>query len=326
MIRKLLLVSALFITMTATAQQSEKVVAYVEQYRGIAIREMQRTGVPAAIKLAQAILESNAGDGDLALRSNNHFGIKCKTGYTGPYVLHDDDRPQERFIKYEHPEASFQDHSDFLKGRDRYSFLFQLDPTDYKAWAYGLKKAGYATNPKYPQLLIGLIERYNLEDYTLIALGKKEMPQELKTAFAVAKEEPEEIAPVKKPKQYPQGDFVINQTRVIFARQGTAFEAIASRYNIPLNRLFLYNDLQEHQTPQRDALVFLQLKRTESPKAFHEVEAGETLYDIAQEEGVRLESLLKYNNLTKFASPAIGSKLYLQDMGTGKNSVALNNP
>ncbi|MCF3111641.1 glucosaminidase domain-containing protein [Niabella sp. CC-SYL272] len=297
--------------------------AYIQQYRGIAIKEMQRTGVPAAIKLAQAILESNAGDGDLALRSNNHFGIKCKTGYTGPYVLHDDDRPQERFIKYEHPEASFQDHSDFLKGRDRYAFLFQLDPTDYKAWANGLKKAGYATNPKYPQLLIGLIERYNLEDYTLIALGKKEMPQELKASFAVAKEEAEEIA-VKKIKQYPQGDFVINQTKVIFAKQGTAFEAIAARYNIPISRLFLYNDLQENQLPQNDALVFLQLKRTESPKTFHEVEAGETLYEIAQEEGVRLESLLKYNNLTKFASPAIGSRLYLQDMSAGKNSVAQN--
>lgn len=323
MIRKLFLATALFITMTASAQQSEKVVAYIQQYRGIAIKEMQRTGVPAAIKLAQAILESSAGDGDLALRSNNHFGIKCKTGYTGPYVLHDDDRPQERFIKYEHPEASFQDHSDFLKGRDRYAFLFQLDPTDYKAWANGLKKAGYATNPKYPQLLIGLIERYNLEDYTLVALGKKEMPQELKASFAVAKEEAE-VIPAKKIKQYPQGDFLINQTKVVFAKHGTAFEAIAARYNIPLNRLFLYNDLQENQPPQSDALVFLQLKRTESPKAFHEVEAGETLYEIAQEEGVRLESLLKYNNLTKFASPAIGSKLYLQDMSAGKNSVAQN--
>ncbi|WP_300598504.1 glucosaminidase domain-containing protein [Niabella sp.] len=323
MIRKLFLATALFITMTATAQQSEKVVAYIQKYSGIAIKEMQRTGVPAAIKLAQAILESSAGDGDLALRSNNHFGIKCKTGYTGPYVLHDDDRPQERFIKYEQPEASFQDHSDFLKGRDRYAFLFQLDPTDYKAWANGLKKAGYATNPKYPQLLIGLIERYNLEDYTLIAMGKKEMPQELKASFAVAKVEAA-IVPAKKIKQYPQGDFLINQTKVIFVKQGTAYEAIASRYNIPLNRLFLYNDLQEDQLPQRDALVFLQLKRTESVKTFHEVEAGETLYDIAQEEGVRLESLLKYNNLTKFASPATGSKLYLQDMSAGKNSVAQN--
>ncbi len=322
--RKLFLATTLFITITAAAQQSEKVAAYIQQYRGIAIQEMQRTGVPAAIKLAQAILESNAGDGDLALRSNNHFGIKCKTGYTGPYVLHDDDRPQERFIKYEQPEASFRDHSDFLKGRDRYAFLFQLDPTDYKAWALGLKKAGYATNPKYPQLLIGLIERYNLEDYTLIAMGKKEMPQELKAAFAVAKEE--EVVVKKAPRQYPQGDFLINQARVVFAKQGTAYEAIAAKYNIPLTRLFLYNDLQEDRQLQQDALVFLQLKRTESPKAFHEVEAGETLYNIAQEEGIRMESLLKYNNLTKFASPAIGSKLYLQDMSTAKSSVAQNTP
>ncbi|MGJ7033917.1 glycoside hydrolase family 73 protein [Niabella hirudinis] len=206
MIRKLFLAAALFITITATAQQSDKVIAYIQQYRNIAMQEMQRTGVPAAIKLAQAILESSAGDGDLAQRSNNHFGIKCKTGYTGPYVLHDDDRPQERFIKYEHPEASFRDHSDFLKGRDRYAFLFELDPTDYKAWANGLKKAGYATNPKYPQLLIGLIERYNLEDYTLMAMGKKEMPAALALAGTELQETPAGKKPAEKeaaPKSNP---------------------------------------------------------------------------------------------------------------------------
>ncbi|ANH80126.1 hypothetical protein A8C56_03215 [Niabella ginsenosidivorans] len=319
--RRSFLALILFITITASAQQSDKIVAYINQYRIIAVEEMQRTGVPAAIKLAQAILESSAGDGELCKRSNNHFGIKCKTGYTGPYVLYDDDRPRERFVKYEHPESSFRDHSDFLKNRDRYAFLFRLDPTDYKAWAYGLKQAGYATNPQYPQLIIGLIERYNLEEYTLIALGKKEMPEDMKALMAAEKEE---LTPPQPAKLYPSGDFMINQTKVIFARKGTDYAAIAQQYNVPVARLYLYNDLPENQPPRKDALVFLQLKRTEGQKALHEVAAGETLHDIAQEEGIRLESLLKYNNLTKFASPAIGAKLYLQDMSAEKNSVAHN--
>ncbi|MBO9619813.1 MAG: glucosaminidase domain-containing protein [Niabella sp.] len=182
--RKLFLTIALFTAFTAGAQQTATVMAYIRQYRNIAIEEMHRTGVPAAIKLAQGILESSAGEGELVKKSNNHFGIKCKTGYTGPYVLHDDDHPQERFIKYERAESSFRDHSDFLKSRDRYAFLFKLDPSDYKGWANGLKKAGYATNPKYPQLIIGLIERYNLEDYTLIGMGKKEMPADMKPVLA----------------------------------------------------------------------------------------------------------------------------------------------
>lgn len=204
--RKIFLTIALFTALSATAQQSAAVLAYIRQYRGIAIEEMHRGGVPAAIKLAQGILESSAGQGDLVKRSNNHFGIKCKTGYTGPYVLHDDDHPQERFIKYEHAESSFRDHSDFLKSRDRYAFLFKLAPTDYKGWANGLKRAGYATNPKYPQLLIGLIERYNLEDYTLMGLGKKEMPPEMKPVLAAL----ENTRDTQTPGATPQPGVIVN--------------------------------------------------------------------------------------------------------------------
>lgn len=319
--RKVFLAVALFITFTATAQQSANVVAYIQKYRGIAVEEMHRTGVPASIKLAQAILESMSGEGDLCKRSNNHFGIKCKSDYTGPYVLHDDDRPQERFVKYENPETSFKDHSDFLKGRDRYASLFNLDPMDYQAWAYGLKKAGYATNPKYPQLLIGLIERYDLQDYTLIALGKKQMPQEMSAQFASLKEE---VAPQKAAVKYPSGNFTINKAKVIFAKKGTSFAKIAQQYNISEANLYIFNDLASAQQLPKDGLVFLQLKRTEGETSYREVAAGETLYDIAQKEGIRLESLLKYNRLTKFASPAIGSKLYLQDMSAAKNVVVHN--
>ena len=129
-------------------------------------------GVPASITLAQGIHETEAGTSDLVRKSNNHFGIKCKATWTGGKVFHDDDAMGECFRSYRRPEDSYMDHSDFLKNRPYYAALFKLDPTDYKGWANGLKKAGYATNPKYPQMLIKLIEEYDLQEYTYEALGK----------------------------------------------------------------------------------------------------------------------------------------------------------
>lgn len=134
------------------------------------MEEQQRTGIPASIKLAQAVLESGAGSGELALRSNNHFGIKCKKNWTGATTYYDDDERGECFRSYDSVAFSFRDHSDFLRAGPHYAFLFELDLTDYKAWANGLKKAGYATNPRYPEKLIGIIETYNLHAYTLLAL------------------------------------------------------------------------------------------------------------------------------------------------------------
>jgi len=171
--------------------QNQKVVEYIQSFRELAMKEMQRTGVPAAITLAQGILESQSGESDLAKRSNNHFGIKCKTEWTGEKVYHDDDARGECFRKYNSAEQSYIDHSDFLKTRAHYSFLFTLDPTDFEGWAKGLKKAGYATSPTYAQRLIDVIERYNLQEYTLIALERsKNKPGEM---FAGAKEENQEV-------------------------------------------------------------------------------------------------------------------------------------
>src|SRR5690606_26388754 len=204
---------------TVKAQNSEIIKNYIKTYCGIAVQEMQRTGVPAAIKLAQGIHETMAGQSPLVLKSNNHFGIKCKQGYDGPYVLHDDDRPQERFMKYEDAGQSYRDHSDFLKGRSRYAALFQLDPTDYAGWAYGLKKAGYATNPKYPQLLINIIEKYDLETYTLMGLGRIDLNEDVQLymarsgGMAVPQAVVEKPLPVKN--IYPEGDFLINNTKVV---------------------------------------------------------------------------------------------------------------
>ncbi|MEI9957532.1 MAG: glucosaminidase domain-containing protein [Ferruginibacter sp.] len=148
---------------------------YVAMYKDIAIREMKRMGVPAAITLAQGILETESGNSDLVKKSNNHFGIKCKSNWTGESVSHDDDAAGECFRLYKTAEDSYRDHSNFLRGNTRYGFLFKLDVKDYKGWAYGLKKAGYATNPSYPQILIKHIEQYNLQQYTL--LGADEVPK-----------------------------------------------------------------------------------------------------------------------------------------------------
>jgi len=143
---------------------TNKVAIYVHKYKNIAQYEMQKSGIPASITLAQGILESGAGNGDLTKRANNHFGIKCHN-WSGEKVYHDDDKKGECFRKYGHPSESFKDHSSFLTSRSRYASLFKLDKKDYKGWAKGLRKAGYATDPKYPSKLISLIERYNLNKY-----------------------------------------------------------------------------------------------------------------------------------------------------------------
>ncbi|MCU0373885.1 MAG: glucosaminidase domain-containing protein [Chitinophagaceae bacterium] len=153
------------------AQQPEVIQAYIDSYCMLAVAEQKRTGVPAAIKLAQAIHESGGGTGALCKKSNNHFGIKCKSWWKGATAYHDDDAKGECFRAYPTVEESFRDHSDFLKAGPHYAFLFKLPPTDYKAWANGLKQAGYATNDKYPQALIKIIETYNLGAYTIFALN-----------------------------------------------------------------------------------------------------------------------------------------------------------
>lgn len=149
---------------TTPAKTTDKVAIYVHKYAAIAQYEMQQSGIPASITLAQGILESGAGNGDLTKRANNHFGIKCHN-WTGERVYHDDDKKGECFRKYSHPSESFKDHSKFLTSRGRYSSLFKLNKKDYKGWARGLRKAGYATDPKYPSKLISLIERYQLNQY-----------------------------------------------------------------------------------------------------------------------------------------------------------------
>ena len=164
-----ILFSLTFLTLKA---QRISVEEYIVQFKDIAISEMKRTGVPASITLAQGILETENGNSELVKKSNNHFGIKCKSTWTGESVTHDDDANGECFRAYTNANESYRDHSDFLKANKRYSALFNLDPVDYAGWAKGLKKAGYATNPRYPDLLIKYIEQYDLQQYTLLAINR----------------------------------------------------------------------------------------------------------------------------------------------------------
>lgn len=161
----------------ANIPYSERVANYINQYSGIAKDEMLQYGIPASITLAQGILESGAGAGELTVKANNHFGIKCHKGWEGATVYHDDDERGECFRKYNDPRYSYRDHSLFLTQRSRYQDLFKLKKDDYIGWAKGLKKAGYATDPKYPDKLIGIIERYDLAAYDREVLGKKSDPK-----------------------------------------------------------------------------------------------------------------------------------------------------
>ena len=165
------------------AQISASGVFYVNTYKALAMSEMQRSGIPAAIILAQGLHESQAGTSDLCKASNNHFGIKCRDDWKGGVVYHDDDARQECFRSYATAADSYRDHSEFLLHSSRYAFLFNLSPSDYEGWAYGLKKAGYATNVKYPQILIRLVKDYHLQQYTLIAMGKMKPEEEVALAM-----------------------------------------------------------------------------------------------------------------------------------------------
>ena len=349
---KYLLFAFILTGLKGFAQQApEAVTSYINQYKELAIEEMQRTGVPASIKLAQGLLETEAGRSDLVMRSNNHFGIKCKSSWTGEKVYHDDDARGECFRKYASAEDSYMDHSNYLKNTQRYASLFKLDPTDYKGWAYGLKSAGYATNPKYPQILIKFVEQYNLNDYTLIALGRLPRPVDMASAKTTPSPETKgasgspfldniSITTISTPASstgvkteqvvaepapvYPENEFSINNTRVVFARAGASLLALAEKYDVKYSWLLDFNEIKDGTGElANDQLIYLQRKRKQGQNEFHIVQPGEDLYTISQKEGLRLESLLAYNQLSMNMKPAPGEKLYLQQQGPSRPRLAL---
>ena len=288
---------------------------YVNQYKDLAINEMKRMGIPAAITLAQGLLESQNGNSDLVKSSNNHFGIKCKSSWTAETVSHDDDERGECFRKYPTAEDSYRDHSNFLRGNSRYDFLFELNPADYKAWAYGLRKAGYATNPRYPDILIKNIEKYNLEQYTLAAVD--EVPHFDASKYS---DDPvnNPIVSEQRQEQEEESDFTaprnlrINGLKALYVPKGTSLLAIASENHINLERLLTINELKKDGLLGKAQYIFLEKKQKEGNIDFCVAEAGETMYDIAQRNGIMLQNLYDYNQITSDRYLPKGTKVFLK--------------
>lgn len=292
---------------------------YIATYKDIAIREMKRMGIPAAISLAQGLLETENGNSDLVKKSNNHFGIKCKSTWTAGSVSHDDDAAGECFRVYKNAEDSYRDHSNFLRAHSRYAFLFKLDPRDYKGWAYGLRKAGYATNPQYPAILIKNIEDNNLQQYTLEAVD--EVP-----VFDASKysDDPEDKGISDVPESTGQNDepantgssglskLTINGSKALFVPKGTSLLAIASQNNINLSRLLEINDLQKDGLLDKDQYIFLEKKQKEGNRDYYIVQQNETLYDVAQKNGIVLQSLCDYNKISAANNIYPGTKILLR--------------
>ena len=271
-------------------------VEYIEIYRETAINEMIRTGVPASIKLSQGILESDNGNSRLATRANNHFGIKCHNSWTGKGIRHDDDAKGECFRRYNSAQESWRDHSDFLLGSTRYGFLFELNPTDYKAWARGLKKAGYATNPRYAELVIKIIEDNNLQQYDQIALGKSR-----KDYFAADAETSRMV-------------HKNNRVNYILAHEGDSFESIRKEMKLLSFELFRYNEIDRDDSIHTGQILYIQPKRNraEAGLHYHIVKKGETMYDISQIYAIKLSKLYSKNLMEYGEEPAVGKKLSLR--------------
>ncbi len=414
------------IPLNSLAQKTATLI-YIDQYKDIAISEMKRTGIPASITLAQGIIESNSGESNLALNFKNHFGIKCKSDWKGETTYQDDDTKQECFRAYPNSNASYIDHSNFLKTRPNYAPLFELDPVDDSAWAYGLKKAGYATASDYPKKLLKVINDFELSQYNFpelafyddddtptqkldtskkIELSKpiapiviadsvktnlikidsvkiiedtivqkdttplsskyidtiqlsnvkgisssdtinitapkamngigsiaieqvKDSALKINTVLAIDTANHKKESDIKEANiidtsklitntqnsaakfEYPKGKFKANQLLAIWAQAGSSFLDIANTYKIALYKLYDYNDLEETDLLAKDQILYLVPKRKEVSKKVHLVAAGETLYDISQNEGIQLNYLEAYNAGVTDKNLQVGSTLVL---------------
>lgn len=304
----------------ALAAQGQKVMStaeYIDTYKSIAQLEMERYGIPASIKLAQGILESGSGNSPLAKNARNHFGIKCKKDWTGKTYIQDDDTKDECFRSYETVLASYEDHSQFLKNSARYAELFTYDITDYKAWAHGLKKAGYATNPQYAHLLIKTIEENRLYEF-----DKKGPATEVMQIANEGK-------PAPKPSALPKGgtrdieDFELqtgkkhevhlrNNVKFVVARTGDTYEKLIEELNLMPWELYKYNDLKRGGTPAEGEIIYLQPKRKKAKTQNHTVRSTDTIRSISQEYAVKISNICKLNGLSENSPLSPGMVLKLR--------------
>ena len=265
---------------------------YIKKYRELAVEEMKKYHIPASITLAQGLLESGAGQSTLARKSNNHFGIKCGSDWRGKTVSHDDDARGECFRAYKHPKESYEDHSKFLAGRSRYASLFKLKITDYKGWARGLKKAGYATNPRYADQLIGIIELYELHKY------------DEKNYLKWIKKNPN-----------PHQTYIANDLLYIVVRAGDSWKSISKEFDISQKKLRKYNDLYKGYALQVGDILYLEKKNKKADKEHivHVLRAGESMYSVSQKYGIRLKNLYKMKEMdADDPAPEVGTILRLR--------------
>lgn len=313
----------LFLSVLALAGgPNQQILDYIDRYKAIAVQEMIEYRIPASITMAQGIIESGAGNSQLAKESNNHFGIKCHSDWKGEKVYHDDDEKGECFRKYDDVSESYRDHSIFLSTKPRYASLFELDPDDYKGWAKGLKAAGYATNPKYADMLINMIEEYQL--YTLDNMTLADLKKAEKKHDDQKKEKEQETATAQQEKStntdkrafswngYSEEVYYFNRIPTITADAGDTPESVAKQFDIRLSLLKDYNDIEQGGTFEPGKPIYLQPKRKKGEEKYHTVKPGETMWSISRDEGVRLSYLYKYNRLQPGQEPAAGEQLHLR--------------
>ena len=318
--RKLFLAFIMLLPLSLLAQRITPE-EYIQTYKDIAMQEMRDHKIPASITLAQGLLESGAGNSALAREAKNHFGIKCHKGWTGKTYYMDDDEKDECFRKYKNAEESFRDHSEFLCGRTRYAALFDLEITDYKGWARGLKAAGYATNPKYAQLLIDRIELYDLTKYDKIALGQmtddNQLPdiapedELLELAFSPENRSAYELVDMTADKRFIYEN---NGVRFVYAKEGETPEQLAREFNIKYKKFCEYNLLRrpdEMVFHSGDVVYLAKLKNKNWKAKKYTVAEGETVRDVALRFAVKPENVMKKNGL-KSARLQKGQVLWLR--------------
>ncbi len=289
----------LLLSMAIGAQAQRKnarYVDYINTYKDLAIQHMKNYKIPASITLAQGLLESGAGSSELARKSNNHFGIKCGGSWRGPSVRHNDDAPNECFRAYKHAEESYKDHSVFLTSGARYAFLFKLDIADYKAWAHGLKKAGYATDPSYANRLITIIENYELYKHDKQGVYTKR--QIRKNPWLLN----------------PHQVYLANGLAYIVARDGDTFQDLGKEFSISWRSLVSYNDLHKDYTLVDGDIIYLKAKKKKADKKYpvYIVKDGDSMHTISQKYGVRMKNLYKMNRKDGEYIPQIGDRLRLR--------------
>ena len=307
---------------------------YIDEHKDDAVREMIKSGIPASITMAQACLESSDGNSQLAIQANNHFGIKC-SNWSGPSYTQDDDEKDECFRKYSTALESYDDHSNFLKNRPRYASLFELDRTDYRAWAKGLKKAGYATDPAYADRLIKIIEDYQLhlldlqQDLPLYADSKPQPPSTNSTSASTNTSNDSAISEsinkkdVKEKKIFVPSVEIVdafatrsikekNGIKYVVAHSGDTYQSLAKELNLGYWQLPKYNETEEKSPLVDGQIVYIQPKKKEGERKFYISKPGDTVLSISQEYGIKVRYIYKYNGLNEGASIPAGQKIYLQ--------------